>query len=107
VKSIPLTEGARGATTQQKMAQLKGLLLPEKKPDEDDSDYNFSDDEGEPTPPSSSAAPVAPKSQYFASAESLTFDDLIEDIDYLDLNNLKEVKQLYERMKGKVRKGSK
>jgi hypothetical protein len=111
VKSVKLSESGAG-TTEEKMAQLKEMLLPKQKEDEEDSDFNFSDSEeisSTTTSATSSGSGPAliPKSEYFASAESVTFDDLIEDIDYVDLNNMKEVKQLYERMKGKVRKGIK
>jgi hypothetical protein len=108
VKSVKLSESGAG-TTEEKMAQLKEMLLPKQKEDEEDSDFNFSDSEeiSSTTTSSVSGPALIPKSEYFASAESVTFDDLIEDIDYVDLNNMKEVKQLYERMKGKVRKGIK
>lgn len=54
----------------------------------DDSDEEIIDDEDE----------IPGSEEKFAVAESQTIDDLIEDVDYIDENNINEVRKLYEKI---------
>lgn len=66
----------------------------------DDSSEEIPDDEDEIEIPVDGAESTD-KQEKFAVAESLTIDDLIEDVDYVDENNTTEVRKLYEKIRMK------
>jgi hypothetical protein len=91
-----------------KQPSLREILLPEEPEATGDSDYELlcQEDSQSPsaplTPPAAAAAKVS--GNYFSTAESVTVDDLLEDVDYVDESDMKELKQLFERIKGRVKK---
>ena len=109
MKSFP-TSGTK------KKSSLRELLLPEDAEAErvEDSDYEllWQDDSSAGSSSASStpletvpaAAAAAAPGNYFATAESVTVDDLLEDVDYVDESDMKELKQLFERIKGRVKR---
>lgn len=96
-----------------KNSSLKELLLP-KESEDDDSDYDslLQDDNDQDMINSSSSSSsnvvntsTPPRSrELYETAESITVDDLLDDINYIDENNMKDLKELYERIKNRMRK---
>jgi hypothetical protein len=108
MKSFP-TAAVAG---KQPSSSLREILLPEEPEATGDSDYELlcQEDSQSPsaplTPPAAAAAAAAAEvsGNYFSTAESVTVDDLLEDVDYVDESDMKELKQLFERIKGRVKK---
>lgn len=100
MKSFPTSDA-------KKKSSLRELLLPEDaEAEREDSDYELlcRDGDDSSAPETAPPTPTAATGNYFATAESVTVDDLLEDVDYVDESNMKELKQLFERIKGRVKK---
>jgi hypothetical protein len=105
MKSFPTPAG----DTKKKQPSLRELLRPDDSgagaTGAGDSDYEELLCQESDSSSSASGSPrTAASGNYFATAESVTVDELLEDVDYVDESDMKEMKQLFERIRGRVKR---